>query len=120
MEAENFARLYAEKLGGSDKLLTTDMDHILAAQSSAKSAWPGNFPFRPMVDGHTLPMVPLDRIASAKAPPIPMLIGSNADESRLFLPTNQAAGPCARNPWPMKAWRAWPLSIRPMLLLFPH
>lgn len=93
MEAENFARLYAEKLGGSDKLLTTDMDHILAAQSSAKSAWPGNFPFRPMVDGHTLPMVPLDRIASAKAPPIPMLIGSNADESRLFLPTNQAAGP---------------------------
>lgn len=92
-QAHEFARLFAEKLGGADRLLGANVDQILAAQAAAKAAWPRNFPFRPMVDGAALPMIPLDRIRAGKAPRVPMLIGSNADESRLFLPAGTANGP---------------------------
>jgi para-nitrobenzyl esterase len=63
-EAEAFARVYAEKLGGADRLLTASVADSLAAQQAARQAWPRNFPFRPVVDGAFMPMVPLDRISS--------------------------------------------------------
>lgn len=94
-QAQEFARLFAEKLGGADRLLSAGVDQILTAQKAAKAAWPHNFPFRPVVDGAALPMVPLDRIRAGLAPRIPMLIGSNADESRLFLPPAMAGAPLA-------------------------
>ncbi|NMN05215.1 MULTISPECIES: carboxylesterase family protein [unclassified Novosphingobium] len=92
-EAEAFARVLAEKLGGADKLLTAPTAQLLAAQEAAKAAWPRNFPFRPMVDGQVLPMVPLARLRAGQAPRVPLLIGSNADESRLFIAPQDAAGP---------------------------
>lgn len=92
-EARGVARLYVEKLGGAARLHTAPVEALLAAQAAAKAAWPRNYPFRPMVDGATLPQVPLDRIFARRAPPVALLIGSNADESRLFLTPEQAAGP---------------------------
>lgn len=92
-EAEAFARLHAEKLGGAARLLTAPVPDILAAQQAARQAWPRNFPYRPVVDGAFLPMVPLARIAAGKAPGVPLLIGSNADEARLFLPADRADKP---------------------------
>ncbi len=92
-EAQEFARLFVAKLGGADRLLSATTDQLLAAQAAARSAWPRNFPFRPVVDGQALPLVPLARLRAGKAPRVPLLIGSNADESRLFLNAEQAAGP---------------------------
>lgn len=92
-DASAFARLFAEKLGGADRLLTASVEDILAAQGQAKAAWPHNFPFRPVVDGALLPSVPLARIRSGAGRAVPMLIGTNADESRLFVSAVQAAEP---------------------------
>jgi para-nitrobenzyl esterase len=92
-EAEAFARLFADRLGGAEALLSAPVERMLAAQHAAKADWPRNFPFRPMVDGHDLPEVPLARLARAAAPPVPLLIGSNADESRLFLTAAAAGAP---------------------------
>ncbi|MEG3177640.1 carboxylesterase family protein [Sphingomonas sp. RB3P16] len=92
-EAQAFARLFADKLGGADRLATAPVAAMLAAQAAARAAWPRNFPFRPMVDGHDLPDVPLARIRVGRAPRVPMLIGTNADESRLFLPAAAAQSP---------------------------
>ncbi|WP_206245362.1 carboxylesterase/lipase family protein [Novosphingobium terrae] len=92
-EAEAFARVYAEKLGGQNRLLTASMAEILAAQHQARTSWPRNFPFRPVVDGALMPMVPLERMRSGKAPGVPLLIGSNADEGRMFLPADRADQP---------------------------
>jgi len=92
-EAREVARLYAGKLGGAARLRTAPVEAILAAQAAAKAAWPRNYPFRAMVDGATLPQAPLERVAAGRAPRVPLLIGTNADESRLFLTPEQAAGP---------------------------
>ena len=42
-------------------------------------------PFQPVVDGHTLPRPPLDAIADGHAGRVPVLVGTNRDESKLFL-----------------------------------
>jgi para-nitrobenzyl esterase len=41
-------------------------------------------PFQPVVDGVTLPSSPLDAVAAGNAAGIPVLIGTNLDEWRLF------------------------------------
>ncbi|WP_068090311.1 carboxylesterase/lipase family protein [Novosphingobium rosa] len=92
-EAEAFARHYMEALGGKDRLLTASVDDILSAQKKARATWPRNFPFRPVVDGALMPMVPLERMRSGKTPGVPLLIGSNADEGRMFLPADRADQP---------------------------
>lgn len=94
-EAEAFARLFVDKLGGVQALLSAPVAEILAAQQAAKQAWPRNFPYRPVVDGAFMPMVPLERMRRGMAPAVPLLIGSNADEGRLFLPADRAAEPLA-------------------------
>ncbi|MCY1672038.1 carboxylesterase family protein [Novosphingobium sp. SL115] len=92
-DASAFARLFADKLGGAGRLLTASVEDILAAQGQAKAEWPHNFPFRPVVDGALLPSVPLERIRSGAGQAVPMLIGTNANESRLFVSAAQAAEP---------------------------
>lgn len=91
--AQAFARLVTEKLGGREGLLTSPFAAIVEAQVEAKAAWPAGFPFRPVVDGTFLPGKPLDLIADGSARAIPLLIGTNRDESRLFVPPERAAGP---------------------------
>ncbi|NUR94113.1 MAG: carboxylesterase/lipase family protein [Kribbellaceae bacterium] len=49
-------------------------------------------PFSPVVDGELLPVPPLDAIRSGAAADISLLVGTNAEEARLFLiPTGVAA-----------------------------
>ena len=42
-------------------------------------------PFAPTVDGTVLPRAPIDAIAAGQGADVPLLIGSNRDEARLFL-----------------------------------
>jgi para-nitrobenzyl esterase len=48
-------------------------------------------PFMPVVDGEVLPDVPIARIAAGAAAGVPVLAGTTADESRLFLVPNGVA-----------------------------
>lgn len=49
-------------------------------------------PFAPTLDGSVLPAMPIDAIAAGHGADVPLLIGSNRDEARLFLvPTGTIA-----------------------------
>jgi para-nitrobenzyl esterase len=62
---------------------------------SVLSETPGNFGIGPSVDGQYLPQGPVEAMASGRAHPVPLIIGNNADEGKLFarlmdhLPTNR-------------------------------
>jgi len=44
----------------------------------------GDLPFRPVVDGNVIPELPIQAIAGGSADNVPVLIGTNLDEWRLF------------------------------------
>jgi para-nitrobenzyl esterase len=92
-DAQTFAEAVTRRLGGRERLLVAPFPAIVAAQAAVRRAWPRGLPFRPTLDGRFMPMVPLFRVARGQAPRVPLLIGSNADESRLFLTETQAARP---------------------------
>jgi len=48
-------------------------------------------PFQPVVDGDIVPRSPIDAIAEGVARQIPLLIGTNLDETKLFLPLDPEA-----------------------------
>ncbi|HEU4439619.1 MAG TPA: carboxylesterase/lipase family protein [Methylomirabilota bacterium] len=48
-------------------------------------------PFQPVVDGAIVPCDPLDAVRHGAARDVPLLIGTNLDESRLFLPLDPEA-----------------------------
>jgi para-nitrobenzyl esterase len=48
-------------------------------------------PFQPVVDGLVLPRAPLDAVRDGAARDIPLLIGTNLDETKLFLPLDPEA-----------------------------
>ncbi|MFI9508206.1 carboxylesterase/lipase family protein [Nocardia sp. NPDC052566] len=52
--------------------------------ASVIAAGKGIMPFTPVIDGASLVSSPLDAIAAGAAREIPLLVGANADESRLF------------------------------------
>jgi para-nitrobenzyl esterase len=49
-------------------------------------------PFQPVVDGDLLPLDPLAAVAAGAARDVPILIGTNRDESKLFAPVDPEAG----------------------------
>jgi para-nitrobenzyl esterase len=49
-------------------------------------------PFQPVVDGHVLPRSPLEAIQNGLARDVPLLVGTNRDESKLFLFLDPEAG----------------------------
>ena len=73
-------------------LRACDSDKLLAAQLQAwqrARARRGGMGFRPCVDGGVLPEQPLLAIAGGRAASVPMLIGSNLDEQRLYVSARQ-------------------------------
>jgi para-nitrobenzyl esterase len=47
-------------------------------------AYPGAFPFAPVVDGHFLPERPLTAFREGRAHPVPLIIGTNDREGSIF------------------------------------
>jgi para-nitrobenzyl esterase len=119
-EAAMFASAVVTRLGGAERLLVAPFPALVEAQVLARRGWPRNLPFRPTVDGAFLPQVPLARIAQGKAPRVPLLAGSNANESRLFLNEAQAARRYGRKASRTSRWPAWPRSTAPMPAPFPN
>ena len=90
---------YAELLGLSPKhatrLLDIDTERLIEAQHALTIDPPYSFPLRPLVDGALLPAMPETAIALGCASHIPLLLGTNHDESRLFLAKGAASRPLA-------------------------
>jgi para-nitrobenzyl esterase len=73
-----------------EKLIGTASDLVVEVQTAPDPAKWGSLalsllPFAPTVDGAVLPAHPLGAIAAGQSGDVPLLIGSNRDEARLFL-----------------------------------
>ena len=73
-----------------DKLVQAASDLVVEVQTTPDPARWGQLalsllPFAPTVDGSVLPSVPVAALASGQGGGVRLLIGSNRDESRLFL-----------------------------------
>lgn len=77
------------------KLLDLDTERLIEAQHALMIDPPYSFPLRPLVDGTFLPAMPETAIALGCATGIPLLLGTNRDEARLFLAKDAAARPLA-------------------------
>jgi para-nitrobenzyl esterase len=73
-----------------DKLVRAASDLVVEVQTAPDPARWGQLalsllPFAPAVDGEVLPAAPLDAMAAGRGSGVPLLIGSNLEEARLFL-----------------------------------
>ena len=73
-----------------EKLVQTASDLVVEVQTAPDPAKWGQLalsllPFAPTVDGTVLPQAPLPAIIAGQGRDVPLLIGSNRDEARLFL-----------------------------------
>jgi para-nitrobenzyl esterase len=99
-----FARPAADAIGemflqasGVERALAADLcrlapAQLLAAEQEVTQASPVKFPFRPVIDGRFLPLRPVHAVAQGAARGKALLLGSNRDESVLFLTPEAAAG----------------------------
>jgi para-nitrobenzyl esterase len=73
-------------LQASQVLALTEVpaETLLTVQDEIDREWSGLEAFAPVIDGVTLPIHPLQLIAAGASLPVPLLIGSNRDEWRLF------------------------------------
>jgi para-nitrobenzyl esterase len=86
--AEQLAGLLgASRCDGALALKQAEPARLLAATDQLMSAVmrerPGTFPLAPSIDGDVLPCDPVEAMAQGRAHPIPLVIGSNADEGTL-------------------------------------
>ncbi len=87
--------LVAEVGGGLDGLLAAPPEQILQAQQAVAAAMntgklpprrtaASGLPFGPVVDGSVLPVRPVDAVREGSAGSVPVLVGTNRDEWKLF------------------------------------
>jgi para-nitrobenzyl esterase len=92
--AEKVGTIFFDILGlkptDADKLRSLTEQQILNAQTElmARARDPklaiGDLPLRPVVDGNVIPELPIRAIASGSADNVPILIGTNRDEWKIF------------------------------------
>jgi len=73
-----------------DKLVQAASDLVIEVQTAPDPARWGQLalsllPFAPVIDGQVVPTAPVEAMASGRGSGVPLLIGSNLDEARLFL-----------------------------------
>jgi para-nitrobenzyl esterase len=100
--ARRVARRLAEKLGVEltrEAIAAIPMDCLLAAQTELEAdlaAHPdperwgvevvaSGMPWQPAIDGETIPAPPMQRIAAGAGAGVDLIVGTNVDETRLFL-----------------------------------
>jgi para-nitrobenzyl esterase len=85
--AHAVARGFGEVWGASRvaALTTAPAEALIAAQVRFVAEWPQHFPLRMEVDGRLLPRLPVETIADGGMTGTRLLIGTNRDESALFV-----------------------------------
>ncbi len=102
--AQRVAHYFAEKLGvapTAEALATVPVDRLLQAQIELSAdvfnkpnpaLWgevaANQMPFEPIVDGEIIPTIPIENIAAGNSAGVDVLVGTNAEEQRLFLVPN--------------------------------
>jgi para-nitrobenzyl esterase len=91
--AKGFGEVWGER--GAAGLKTAPASELIAAQTRFIDSWPQHFPLRAVVEGALLPRLPVETIASGSTRKKRLLIGTNRDESALFVgphPAHDATG----------------------------
>lgn len=94
----------AETVGGilrsegrpANALLSLPAPDLLALQTKLRAAYDRPFPFRAVIDGGFLPRSPLAMVKAGVADSVAMLIGTNRDESIVFLNRNLVGKPLSQ------------------------
>ncbi|HTQ08987.1 MAG TPA: carboxylesterase family protein, partial [Fimbriimonadaceae bacterium] len=88
--AHEVASLMLREMGTDEsRILTAPASEVLAAQRRLDADYPHDFPFRPFVGGAYLPKRPVDLVDGS----VPLLIGTNRDESIAFMDPKDASKP---------------------------
>jgi para-nitrobenzyl esterase len=80
--------------GRAERLRRMPVEAILAAQQRAALRYgfaEGQLPWQPVVDGRLIPVPPLEALRRGAAKDIPVLVGTNRDEWKLFTLADRAA-----------------------------
>jgi len=82
---------------GSDPatLLSAPGDALIKTQRQFIAAWPQHFPLRCQVDGSLIPLRPVEKILAGSSKGKRLLIGTNRDESALFIGPHPQKDPVA-------------------------
>jgi para-nitrobenzyl esterase len=86
--AEQFLDILDVKPGDVDALRSLPVERLLAAQQELtprmqRSGMTGGLALQPVIDGVTLPALPLDAVRGGAARGIPIIVGSNLDEWKM-------------------------------------
>jgi len=76
-------------------LLTAQGGQVIEAQQQFIKRWPQHFPLRGEIDGMLLPRLPVETIAAGSTRGKRLLIGTNRDESALFIGPHPQHDPTA-------------------------
>jgi para-nitrobenzyl esterase len=82
---------------GIPALKTADAGLLINAQHAFFEDWPQHFPLRSEIDGKLLPQLPVKTIASGSTQGKRLLIGTNRDESALFIGPRPKADPAPKD-----------------------
>ncbi|TSD99400.1 carboxylesterase/lipase family protein [Skermania sp. ID1734] len=86
--AAGVAEKFCHILGGVDRLRSASADELSKAGdelfTAIPEASPGILAYAPVVDGDLVPDSPVNAFRAGAAHPVPLIIGSNKDESSLF------------------------------------
>ena len=82
---------------GAQTISTVAAEKLIPVQKQFLEAWPRHFPLRAEIDGRLLPRLPIETIASGSAKGKRLLIGTNRDESALFVGPHPAQDPTSKD-----------------------
>jgi len=85
-------------LNGTDPttaILNAPADDLIKAQRQFITAWPQHFPLRCQIDGTLVPLRPVESIGAGSSRGKRLLIGTNRDESALFIGPHPLKDPVA-------------------------
>ncbi len=96
--AHGFASTWtAETSAPPAAVLTAPVDLLITAQERFMREWPRHFPLRPELDPVFIPEMPLAAIEAGSTRGKRLLLGTNRDESALFIGPDPATDPSARD-----------------------
>jgi para-nitrobenzyl esterase len=90
--AKGFGAMWGKETAA---LKTASAEELIAAQVKFVASWPQHFPLRPEVDGGLLRRLPVETIAAGSTRGKRLLIGTNREESAMFLGPHPAQDPSA-------------------------
>ena len=93
--AEGFGKLWRDETHSTiPSMLYAPASALLDVQTKFLKSWPQHFPLRPQIDGNLLPRLPIESIRTNERSKR-LLMGTNRDESALFLGPHPEQDPTA-------------------------